>query len=161
MGLLLRRCNVLTALEYGMVFASSHDVEPRDPALPAFTEIDEHYMGAIGAFNNGGCVIYALTWGGPTASVVEVWDEEPPDDYEEWQHVTQGWFPVGPGGVRGEDDDSVEWTIPTPPGRLGVLFSAKDVSFEDHEDEVGFYRLQLWPIEHPIEFAIIHSIFEQ
>ena len=155
MGIAMRRCHVLTATHSCIVIGSLHGVEPPDPSLPDDVAF-KGYKGGIHSDNIGGCVISALSWGGPTGSVVEVWDEEPPNDHEEWQHVTQGWFPVGPGGIRGEND-SVEWTIPTPPGRLGVLFSAKDVSFEDHEDEIGFYRLQLWPIEHPIEFAIVHS----
>ncbi len=156
MGVLVQRHNILSALERCMGIGSIDDVEPRDPALPTDPGIT-FYKGAIDAFNNGGCVITPLTWGGPTGSVVEVWDEESPNDHDEWQHVTQGWFPVGAGGIRGEDHDFVEWTIPTPLGRLGVLFSAKDVSFEHDEDESGFYRLQLWPIVEPIEFAIVHS----
>jgi hypothetical protein len=79
---------------------------------------------------------------------LELWDEEPPSDADEWDHVVEASLDVPSGRlglhtvdgpIEGDNSFAVE------PGRYRVRSSAAGLDHADEMDGGDSYRVQVWP----------------
>jgi hypothetical protein len=78
---------------------------------------------------------------------IELWDEEPPDDFDDWDHVVDASLDVGSGrivlaGVEGEAEGE---PIEVEPGTCRIRSAAAGLDGADEMDGGDRYRVQLWP----------------
>lgn len=80
---------------------------------------------------------------------VEVWDEHPPLDLDEWDHVVEASLEVGSGRVAlgGVEGPAELAPLDVVPGTYRLRSSAAGLDDADEFDGGDRYRIQLWPLE--------------
>jgi hypothetical protein len=79
--------------------------------------------------------------------VLELWDEEPPLDLGDWDHVVEARLDVASGrvGLQGVEGPAELDPLEVEPGTYRVRSSAAGLADADELDGGDRYRVQLWP----------------
>lgn len=81
---------------------------------------------------------------------VELWDEHPPEEADDWQESFETDLAVGKGGVVYASPGLSSFAIPVPPGRYHLRVDARGFSEHDWPASTApgdAWRLRLWPCE--------------
>lgn len=81
---------------------------------------------------------------------VELWDEHPSEDSDDWQETFDTDLTVGKGGLVYESPGLSSFAIPVPPGRYHLQVDARGFSEHDWPASTApgdVWRLRLWPCE--------------
>ena len=78
---------------------------------------------------------------------IELWESEPPDDLDEWDHVGEASLDLGSGrvGLEGVGGPGDLQPLEVEPGTYRTRSSAAGLAGADEMDGGDRYRIQLWP----------------
>jgi hypothetical protein len=136
------------AMDYGqfVIMAGGDDIERQAEALTLAFDAD--------GIAQLGTLVVVLTpnqWNFELPLRLEVWDEEPASDLDEWQHALEVHIDVVD-GLWWESPTTEGQDLPVPPGAYHVLITGRGfTAFDQPEPDTAtdHWRLRLWPSPGP------------